>query len=110
MNLVVIMTLEEFHARGWFEVPIYPSTYRLYVRQLHHNHSIVSIVSLQEPKTQNAVAHGIGTQNMLELTPQSGQKPFKKLFDWGVLFPYVAQVVRSEKFEYRQVGDPFNPI
>lgn len=47
---------------------------------------------------------------MLELTPHSGQKPFKKLFDWGVLFPYVAQVVRSEKFEYRQVGDPLKLI
>ncbi|XP_037732368.1 glycerol-3-phosphate acyltransferase 1, mitochondrial isoform X1 [Drosophila subpulchrella] len=66
---------------------------------------LVTLRSSNEPKTQNAVAHGIGTQNMLELTPQSGQKPFKKLFDWGVLFPYVAQVVRSEKFEYRQVTE-----
>ncbi|EDW49096.1 glycerol-3-phosphate acyltransferase 1, mitochondrial isoform X1 [Drosophila sechellia] len=66
---------------------------------------LVTLRSSNEPKTQNSVAHGIGTQNMLELTPHSGQKPFKKLFDWGVLFPYVAQVVRSEKFEYRQVTE-----
>ncbi|XP_017099991.2 glycerol-3-phosphate acyltransferase 1, mitochondrial isoform X1 [Drosophila bipectinata] len=66
---------------------------------------LVTLRSSNEPKVQNSVAHGIGTQNMLELTPQSGQKPFKKLFDWGVVFPYVAQVVRSEKFEYRQVTE-----
>ncbi|KAH8383971.1 hypothetical protein KR009_011561 [Drosophila setifemur] len=66
---------------------------------------LVTLRSSNEPKPQSSVAHGIGTQNMLELTPQSGQKPFKKLLDWGVLFPYVAQVVRSEKFEYRQVTE-----
>ncbi|EDV44208.1 uncharacterized protein Dana_GF18869, isoform A [Drosophila ananassae] len=66
---------------------------------------LVTLRSSHEPKVQNSVAHGIGTQNMLQLTPQSGQKPFKKLLDWGVFFPYVAQVVRSEKFEYRQVTE-----
>ncbi|KAH8288583.1 hypothetical protein KR054_005612 [Drosophila jambulina] len=66
---------------------------------------LVTLRSSHEPKVQNSVAHGIGTQNMLELTPRSGQKPFKRLFDWGVIFPYVAQVVRSEKFEYRQVTE-----
>ncbi|KAH8306284.1 hypothetical protein KR018_006101 [Drosophila ironensis] len=65
---------------------------------------LVTLRSSNEPKPQNSVTHGIGTQNMLELTPHSGQKPFKKVLDWGLLFPYVAQVVRSEKFDYRQVS------
>ncbi|XP_034128048.1 glycerol-3-phosphate acyltransferase 1, mitochondrial isoform X2 [Drosophila guanche] len=71
------MALDGFQARGWFE----------------------------EPTVQSSVAHGIGTQNMLELTPHAGYKPFKGYFDWGVIFPYVAQVFRSEKFEYRQVTE-----
>ncbi|EDW14535.1 glycerol-3-phosphate acyltransferase 1, mitochondrial isoform X1 [Drosophila mojavensis] len=58
-----------------------------------------------EPKPQNFLEHGIGTRNMLELTPHAGVKPFKSVFDWGNVLPYVAQVVRSEKFDYRQVTD-----
>ncbi|XP_060645863.1 glycerol-3-phosphate acyltransferase 1, mitochondrial isoform X2 [Drosophila nasuta] len=69
--------MDAFHARGWFE----------------------------EPKPQNAVEHGIGTQNMLQLTPNAGIKPFSRIFNWGNIFPYVAQVVRSEKFDYRQVTE-----
>ncbi|XP_030371428.1 glycerol-3-phosphate acyltransferase 1, mitochondrial isoform X2 [Scaptodrosophila lebanonensis] len=71
------MTLDVFHARGWFE----------------------------DAKPQTSLAHGVGTQNMLQLTPHSGCKPYKSIFDWGVLFPYFAQVVRSEKFDYRQVTE-----
>ncbi|XP_001358255.4 glycerol-3-phosphate acyltransferase 1, mitochondrial isoform X1 [Drosophila pseudoobscura] len=66
---------------------------------------LVTLRSTNEPKVQSSVAHGIGTQNMLELTPHAGYKPFKGYFDWGVIFPYVAQVFRSEKFEYRQVTE-----
>ncbi|XP_023176591.2 glycerol-3-phosphate acyltransferase 1, mitochondrial isoform X2 [Drosophila hydei] len=66
-----------FKARGWFE----------------------------EPKPQNFLEHGIGTRNMLQLTPHAGLKPFKSVFDWGNVLPYVAQVVRSEKFDYRQVTE-----
>ncbi|XP_034664662.1 glycerol-3-phosphate acyltransferase 1, mitochondrial isoform X1 [Drosophila subobscura] len=66
---------------------------------------LVTLRSTNEPTVQSSVAHGIGTQNMLELTPHAGYKPFKGYFDWGVIFPYVAQVFRSEKFEYRQVTE-----
>lgn len=57
-----------------------------------------------EPKRENALSHGIGTQNMLELTPHSGRKPYNSIFDWGVYFPYVAQAKRSKKFQYPQVS------
>ncbi|KAL9891613.1 glycerol-3-phosphate acyltransferase mino isoform 1-T3 [Glossina fuscipes fuscipes] len=57
----------------------------------------------KEPKRENSLAHGIGTQNMLELTPHAGRKPFHSLKDWGVYFPYVAQSFRSKKFDYPQV-------
>ncbi|XP_032593091.1 glycerol-3-phosphate acyltransferase 1, mitochondrial isoform X2 [Drosophila grimshawi] len=67
--------MDTFRIRGWFE----------------------------EPKPQNSVEHGVGTQNMLQLTPHGGLKPFKSIYDWGCLFPYVAQVLRSEKFAFRQV-------
>ncbi|KAH8388401.1 hypothetical protein KR093_005777 [Drosophila rubida] len=66
---------------------------------------LITLRASNEPKPQNAVEHGIGTQNMLQLTPHAGIKPFSRLFNWGNLFPYVAQVVRSEKFEYRQVTE-----
>ncbi|XP_023291994.2 glycerol-3-phosphate acyltransferase 1, mitochondrial isoform X1 [Lucilia cuprina] len=60
--------------------------------------------SKTEPKRENALAHGVGTQNMLELTPHSGRKPYNSIFDWGVYFPYVAQAKRSKKFQYPQVS------
>ncbi|XP_034487418.1 glycerol-3-phosphate acyltransferase 1, mitochondrial isoform X2 [Drosophila innubila] len=69
--------MDGFQARGWFE----------------------------EPKPQNLVEHGVGTRNMLHLTPHAGIKPFKRILNWDTLFPYVAQVVRSEKFDYRQVTE-----
>ncbi|XP_017847743.1 glycerol-3-phosphate acyltransferase 1, mitochondrial isoform X1 [Drosophila busckii] len=58
-----------------------------------------------EPKAQSSVNHGIGTENMLQVTPHAGLKPLKSSLDWGILFPYVAQVWRSEKFDYRQVTE-----
>ncbi|TMW43104.1 hypothetical protein DOY81_011817, partial [Sarcophaga bullata] len=60
--------------------------------------------SKTEPKRENALAHGIGTQNMLEMTPHAGRKPYNSIFDWGVYFPYVAQAKRSKKFQYPQVS------
>ncbi|XP_034113510.1 glycerol-3-phosphate acyltransferase 1, mitochondrial isoform X1 [Drosophila albomicans] len=66
---------------------------------------LITLRASNEPKPQNAVEHGIGTQNMLQLTPNAGIKPFSRIFNWGNIFPYVAQVVRSEKFDYRQVTE-----
>ncbi|KAH8414227.1 hypothetical protein KR215_000804 [Drosophila sulfurigaster] len=66
---------------------------------------LITLRASNEPKPQNAVEHGIGTQNMLRLTPSAGIKPFSRIFNWGNIFPYVAQVVRSEKFDYRQVTE-----
>ncbi|XP_030558993.1 glycerol-3-phosphate acyltransferase 1, mitochondrial [Drosophila novamexicana] len=69
------------------------------------NDILFTLRASNEPKAQNFVDHGVGTQNMLQLTPHAGLKPFKSVFDWGSIFPYVAQVVRSEKFDYRQVTE-----
>ncbi|XP_005184270.2 glycerol-3-phosphate acyltransferase 1, mitochondrial isoform X1 [Musca domestica] len=58
-----------------------------------------------EPKRENALAHGIGTQNMLDMTPHAGRKPYNSIFDWGVYFPYIAQATRSKQFCYPQVSN-----
>ncbi|XP_068153622.1 glycerol-3-phosphate acyltransferase 1, mitochondrial isoform X1 [Drosophila tropicalis] len=72
---------------------------------------LVTLRSSNESKPKTGVKHGTGTQNMLELTPHSGRRPYKSIFDWGVIFPYVAQVVRSEKFKYPQVtGNVHNDV
>ncbi|XP_073818960.1 glycerol-3-phosphate acyltransferase mino isoform X3 [Musca autumnalis] len=59
----------------------------------------------EEPKRENALAHGIGTQNMLDLTPHAGRKPYNTIFDWGVYFPYIAQSTRSKQFCYPPVSN-----
>lgn len=66
--------------------------------------SFYPILRLQEPKRENALAHGIGTQNMLDMTPHAGRKPYNSIFDWGVYFPYIAQATRSKQFCYPQVS------
>ncbi|XP_017481697.1 PREDICTED: glycerol-3-phosphate acyltransferase 1, mitochondrial [Rhagoletis zephyria] len=65
-----------FRARGWFE----------------------------ETKQPNALTHAQGTNNMLELTPHAGRKPYHSMFDWGVYFPFLAQCLRIKRFEYPQVS------
>ncbi|XP_075152217.1 glycerol-3-phosphate acyltransferase mino isoform X2 [Haematobia irritans] len=57
----------------------------------------------EEPKRENSLAHGIGTQNMLELTPHAGRKPYNSIFDWGVYFPFIAQATRSKQYGFPQV-------
>lgn len=131
MNLLILITMNEFQARGWFEVSFFLVRHAcicvyyvfthlrgqiasLMYRYVHtyicvyiFGYKYIDLILLsfvQEPKAQNFVDHGVGTQNMLQLTPHAGLKPFKSVFDWGSIFPYVAQVVRSEKFDYRQVS------
>nr|XP_014089802.2 glycerol-3-phosphate acyltransferase 1, mitochondrial isoform X2 [Bactrocera oleae] len=70
------MSDDEFRARGWFE----------------------------ETKQANALTHAQGTNNMLELTPHAGKKPYQSMFDWGVYFPFLAQCLRIKRFEYPQVS------
>ncbi|XP_013103454.2 glycerol-3-phosphate acyltransferase 1, mitochondrial isoform X2 [Stomoxys calcitrans] len=59
--------------------------------------------SKMEPKRENSLAHGIGTKNMLELTPHAGRKPYNSIFDWGVYFPYIAQATRSKQYHFPRV-------
>ncbi|KAL7731159.1 hypothetical protein ACLKA6_014353 [Drosophila palustris] len=66
---------------------------------------LITLRASNVPKPQNSVEHGVGTRNMLQLTPHAGLKPFKTILNWGSLFPHVAQVLRSEKFDYRQVTE-----
>ncbi|XP_054726101.1 glycerol-3-phosphate acyltransferase 1, mitochondrial isoform X1 [Anastrepha obliqua] len=58
----------------------------------------------EETKQPNALTHAQGTNNLLELTPHAGRKPYHSMFDWGVYFPFVAQCLRIKRFEYPQVS------
>uniref|UniRef100_A0A1A9WY40 Phospholipid/glycerol acyltransferase domain-containing protein n=1 Tax=Glossina brevipalpis TaxID=37001 RepID=A0A1A9WY40_9MUSC len=80
----------------------------LFGSQKAHNKALITSTTTitaakKDPKRENSLAHGIGTQNMLEITPHAGRKPFNTLIDWGVYFPYVAQSLRSKKFDYPPV-------
>ncbi|XP_011198610.2 glycerol-3-phosphate acyltransferase 1, mitochondrial isoform X1 [Bactrocera dorsalis] len=57
-----------------------------------------------ETKQTNALTHAQGTNNMLQLTPHAGKKPYQSMFDWGVYFPFLAQCLRIKRFEYPQVS------
>ncbi|CAD6994052.1 unnamed protein product [Ceratitis capitata] len=57
-----------------------------------------------ETKQPNALTHAHGTNNMLELTPHAGRKPYHSMFDWGVYFPFLAQCLRIKRFVYPQVS------
>lgn len=48
---------------------------------------------------------GHGAQNLLQITPHAGRKPYNAIYDWGIYLPHMAQNLRFKKYDFPQVSD-----
>ncbi|XP_037946476.1 glycerol-3-phosphate acyltransferase 1, mitochondrial isoform X2 [Teleopsis dalmanni] len=59
----------------------------------------------KETRSAQTLQQSSGTQNMLNLTPHAGRKPFVSSFNYNVFFSHLSQVLNIKKFNYPQISN-----